>query len=318
MATRRCPTCNCNNTIRFGKAGLKQRYRCKKCGTTWMSKNRTTRTTSAIWKAFVFKKLPIGTIAKQFKLSSRTIRNHLNAHIEPGIIHSPRPVVIVADATYFGRSDGKLAVIDPHSPNHSLLYFCNLSGSEKLADYEQAVSDLINRGYHILGAVIDGRRGVRRMMEGRGILVQHCQFHQLLTITQCLTKRPKLPQNIELKRIASKLTTSTQEQLRIELDQWHSRYGEWLKESYIDPETNKNHYQHEKSRRAYFSLRRNLHYLYTYQNPVFRVYGVTLPNTTNALDGRFGACKRFIKVNPRLSKQLKTKIFFSLLSGRTD
>jgi len=41
-------------------------------------------------------------------------------------------------------------------------------------------------------AVIDGRRGVREMLERKGIPVQHCQFRQLQTKTQCLTKRPNL------------------------------------------------------------------------------------------------------------------------------
>ena len=315
MTSRRCPSCNCNNTIKFGNENGKQKYRCSSCKKVWRNSSRPTRTHCSVWKNFVKGKLSIATLAKKYGRDQRTIRRYLDLYLPPSIKHEPRRLVIVADVTYFGRSDGKLVVIDPNSTKYSLLYFCNLNRSEKTVDYASAISELINRGYRILGAVIDGRRGVRQMMERRGILVQHCQFHQLLTVTQCLTKKPKLPQNIELKRIAATLTSTTEAALGAKLHDWHQKYGDWLKESYVDLESGRKRYVHDKTRRAFFSLKRNLPYLFTFQNPVFDVWGVKLPNTTNALDGRFGAYKRVVKSNPRCSKRLKTKIFFYLLSS---
>jgi Transposase and inactivated derivatives len=318
MAAKHCPVCNSTNVTRFGKARRKQRYRCKDCGKSWSNIARRNRTISAVWQDFVFKHLSVSILAKKYHKTNRTIHNYLDSYLPPRIVHHPRPVVIVADTTYFGRTDGKLVVLDPHGEDRSLLYFCNLHTTEKTIDYATAISELIDRGYHIIGAVIDGRRGVRQMMERRGILVQHCQFHQLLTVTQCLTKHPKLPQNIELKNIASSLTKTTEPVLRAQLEAWHKEHGDWLKESHIDPETSRRRYTHDRTRRAYFSLKRNLPYLFTYQNELFNFCGIQLPNTTNALDGRFGAYKRVVKSNPRCSKRLKTKIFFSLLSGGTD
>jgi len=317
MAARHCPACNSIYTIKFGKVSGVQKYRCKDCTKTWSNARRRIRTINSIWRDFVWRRMSIETLATKYHMNERTIRRHLDAFGAPSIAHQPRPAVIIADVTYFGMSDGKLVVIDPNSKDSPLLYFCNLTGTEKTADYTAAISELINRGYRILGAVIDGRRGVRQMMERRGILVQHCQFHQLLTITQCLTRHPKLPQNIALKRIAATLTRTTQKELRAKLETWHKEYGEWLKEYTKDPETGRKRYCHERTRRAYFSLMRNLPYLFTCQNPVFSIWGVKLPNTTNALDGRFGAYKRVVKNNPRCSKRLKTKIFFSLLSRGT-
>jgi len=65
-------------------------------------------------------------------------------------------------------------------------------------------------GYSIIAATIDGRRGVRNMLEAKGIPVQYCQFHQMMTITQCLTKHPRLIQNIELRAIALTLARSSE------------------------------------------------------------------------------------------------------------
>jgi hypothetical protein len=99
------------------------------------------------------------------------------------------------------------------------------------------------------------------MLLGKGIAVQHCQFHQQLTMTHCLTKRPKLIQNQELRAIALTLARTTKEQLGADLDVWYDNYGIWLKER--DPITKQ--YIHRRTRQAYFSLRRNLPYLFTYQ-----------------------------------------------------
>ena len=239
MAAKHCPVCNSINVIKFGKVGGRQKYRCKVCGKSWSNTVRKDRTKSAVWQDFVFNRFSISNLAKKYHKTERTIHNYLDAYMPLKIMHYPRPVVIVADATYFGRSDGKLVLLDPHGGKRALLYFCNLCGTEKTVDYAEAISELIDRGYRILGAVIDGRRGVRQVMEQRGILVQHCQFHQMLTITQCLTKNPKLQQNIELKSIVRELTKTTEAAFRERLETWHEEYGDWLKERYVEPLTGK-------------------------------------------------------------------------------
>ncbi len=125
------------------------------------------------------------------------------------------------------------------------------------------------------------------MLEGKGIPVQHCQFHQLMTITQCLTKKPRLTQNIELRALA--LTLARTDELTFEdaLAGWYKKHGAWLKER--DPVTKR--YAHERTRRAYFSLCRNLPYLFTYQADYIQESGIRVANTTSPLDGRFGVWK---------------------------
>ncbi len=201
---------------------------------------------------------------------------------------------------------------------NALLYFQNLQGTERTVDYETAVRELLDLGYSIQAAVIDGRRGVREMLEGYGIPVQNCQFHQRMAVTRCLTRRPKLPANKELRDIARLLSTSGRIGFTALLKGWHNKWGVWLKESYIDPLTGRRRYIHDRTRRAYFSLLHNLPYLFTYQDKELVGRGITIPKTTNALEGRFTACKRILTANPRLAKPLRTKIFFSLLSGATE
>jgi hypothetical protein len=167
------------------------------------------------------------------------------------------------DATYF-EGWGILVVIDPYANTsvgeNTVLYYAMLNGTERTADYEAATDTIESMGYSIIMTTIDGRRGVRQMLESKGIPVQYCQFHQLMTITQCLAKKPRLAQNIELRAIA--LTLSRTDELTFEdaLAVWYTKHGSWLKER--DPVTKR--WAHERTRRAYFSLVRNLPNLFTY------------------------------------------------------
>lgn len=194
----------------------------------------------------------------------------------------------------------------------SVVYYAWLAGTERIADYEAAVDTLESLGYTIQAAVIDGRRGVREMLLGKGILVQHCQFHQLQTITQCLTRRPKLVQNQELRAIALTLTKTDQLVFTAQLLAWYERHGQWLKERYRD-ESGRLRYRHARTRRAYFSLVHKLDYLFTYQLCL-----EAIPNTTNKLDGQFGVWKLALKRHRGCSKSLKTKILCSFFSRTTD
>ena len=221
------------------------------------------------------------------------------------------------DTTYFG-SWGMLIVIDPYAQRtngeNMALYWTSIEGTERTIDYDIAIDTLEAMGYKVQAAVIDGRRGVRQMLEAKDIPVQQCQFHQLQTITQCLTRRPKLIQNQELRAIALMLCRTIQTALECKLDAWYEQHGHWLKER--DPVTKR--YVHRRTRRAYFSLRRNLPYLFTYQDEELTRKNIKIPNTTNALDGRFGVWKTKLKTHRGCSRTLKTKILYSFLSEETD
>jgi hypothetical protein len=224
------------------------------------------------------------------------------------------------DATYFDGW-GILVVIDPYA-NTSLgenivLYYAVLEGTERTVDYEVATDTVESIGYSIIAVTIDGRRGVKRMLEERGIPVQHCQFHQLMTITRCLTKHPRLPQNIELRAIALTLAATDERTFESALADWHERHGAWLKER--DPATKR--WAHERTRRAYFSLVRNLPNLFTYQYDYIQEYteqtGKKVANTTSPLDGRFGVWKDKLVRHRGCSRTRTITILRSFFSRRT-
>lgn len=339
MTRRRCPYCYCTNTKRNGTTThgktQKQRYLCRDCSTTWSNMSRPERFIRKLWREYAWEGASVAALAERHHKSRSTIRRLLDNYIPENDIVRPRPVVTVMDVTYFG-SWGILVVIDPNAKAHGfddeILYWAEITGTERTADYEVATDTLEAMGYHIQAVVIDGRRGVRDMLERKGIPVQHCQFHQLQTVTQCLTKRPKLPQNQQLRAIALTLTRTSKQRLEQQLDAWYEQHGEWLKErsaetqgaarntqnTHSDRVSSGSRYAHARTRRAYFSLRRNLEYLFTYQDLAFIAQDICIPNTTNALDGRFGVWKTKLRAHRGCSKQRKFTILRSFFSGGTD
>jgi len=317
MNSKHCPYCHCSRVIKYGRVSGRQRYRCKNCHKVWASISRKGRRRQQIWHDYV-DGMTAGRVAEKYSISARSVRRILAAHNLPALSQKPRCLVIVADATYFSRTHGELVVVDPNAQvpanENFLIYHHRLSGSERIIDYQIALDSIQAMGYHIQAVTIDGRRGVKELCVNRGLPVQYCHFHQLLTITQCLTRHPKLPANAELRQIAMTLTHTSRNELADKLDNWYQQYGSWLKERYLEPGTGRKRYVHDRTRRAYYSLMRNLPYLFTYQD----FPSLNIPNTTNKLDGAFGVAKRKLKAHPGITDELKTKMLYSFLSGATE
>lgn len=321
MRAIRCPYSYCSNVKKNGKKRGKQSYYCHDCQLSWTNKCRPSRKLNKLWEQYAFDGRTVKNLAKEYGLSTGGINAQLKQYVPSRILQKPRTVAAIMDVTYFDGW-GMLVVIDPYADTaggeNTVLYWAIVEGTERTLDYEVATDTIEAMGYSIIAVTIDGRRGVRTMLEARGIPVQHCQFHQLMTITQCLTKHPRLPQNIELRAIA--LTLSRTDELTFEaaLAGWYGKYGTWLKER--DAITRR--YAHERTRRAYFSLCRNLPYLFTYQADYLQEYtrqtGKRVANTTSPLDGRFGVWKDKLVPHRGASKQRTITILCSLFSRKTD
>lgn len=113
----------------------------------------------------------IAQLATTHHQSDEWVRTKLAQYRPPPFAHQPRAVVIVMDVTYFGPW-GVLVVIDPNADTTNgqnlVLYYSFLEGSERTVHYEVALDTLEAIGYRVVGATIDGRRGVRELLSGRG------------------------------------------------------------------------------------------------------------------------------------------------------
>lgn len=318
MNSRHCPYCNCTkNIIKYGKQSNKQRYYCRNCNKVFQNKPRPSRLQNLIWDDLVFGKMTFELLAQKYHKSKNTISkivNSIEIDIEVDLSQLTADEkasikVIIMDATYFKKNDGNIAIVD--AKDGRLLYFKALGKAERNLEYERAIDALFAADIHPRACVIDGRKGVREMLEERGILVQYCLFHVLLMRNQCLTRNPDLIPNIELREIVGYLChkggDADKTTFYAMIGGWELRHGMWL----MEKDDNGN-YSHEKTRRLFFSIKRNMHWYFTYQE----YSELHIPKTSNRIEGKFGNAKTKLKIHRGYSKSLRNKIHFSALSGR--
>ena len=91
------------------------------------------------------------------------------------------------DATYWGRNFGVLLIVDAYRKR--LLWRKFLDKKETIADYLEGIEWLREHKFKILGIVCDGLWGLPQALAQ--YKVQYCQFHQVKTVGEYLTKNPQ-------------------------------------------------------------------------------------------------------------------------------
>ena len=173
------------------------------------------------------------------------------------------------------------------------------------------LNDLKTLNFPFSSFVIDGRAGVKKVLHSMfpGLPIQHCQFHQTQTVQQYISKKPKLEASKELKILVSLLTNSTKKEFTEYLNHWHKKWDWFLKERTEDFKTGRRHFTHKRLRSAYFSLKNNLPYLFTY----LEFPELEIPNTTNSCDGSFTHWKNKVKIHRGLRRDRRKKMIDYLL-----
>ena len=211
----------------------------------------------------------------------------------------------IADITFWGRGYGALVVRCQSLKQN--LYWTEVI-TESATVYLEARRILEESGYIFQAMVLDGRKGIREVFAD--IPVQICHFHQLAAIKRYLTSRPKLEAGKELRTIAMALPKLNEQILSRLLDEWHIKWGEFLKERTYTEDRKHWQYTHRKLRSAYRSLKTNLPYLFTYQ----KYPHLHIPNTTNSLDGSFSHLKDLIGLHRGLKRQRRWRIIQEVLT----
>ncbi len=212
--------------------------------------------------------------------------------------------------TFWGRGYGVMVFRSP-------LLKQNLWWKESLFEtpwvYQEGLRHLLRQGWTITGAVIDGKRGVAAIFEAAGIPVQHCQFHQVKTVTKYLTRKPQTDAGRELRALALTLAQASEADFTVNLQAWYERWKTFLDEKSPAPQTKRTWvYTHRRLRAAYRSLRLNLSRLFTYQ----RHPELNIPNTTNTLDGMFSQIKNRLAMHRGLRRDRRFKLVSQILEGR--
>jgi len=245
-----------------------------------------------IFNKYFYRKQTLRQLSDEYHRSIPWVRKQIFEY-EPKLnTYNPREVLVVADATFFGKRRDKFgALVFKDVWSGDILIWKHIE-SETIKDYTYLKNELQSRGFTIKGIVIDGKRGLFKGFEV--FPVQMCHFHQKMIVQRYITRHPKLKASRDLKKIVSRLTSTTETRFINALDNWYATHEEFINEKSINPTTGKEYYTHRKLVAAYRSLRRNLPYLFTYKN----YSELQMPNTTNFLDGGvFSQLKKLTKIH---------------------
>ncbi|MBI2047760.1 MAG: hypothetical protein HYT27_01335 [Parcubacteria group bacterium] len=236
------------------------------------------------------------------------MRKKLDVAESPVRFTAPRPVVIIADTTFWGREYGVTVFRIPEEEN---IWWQEVE-RELMAHYHYGRKILEEQGWTFLAAVVDGRRGLTGVF--RGIPTQICQFHQMKRVTTYLTRAPETLAGMELRTIMLGLTKSNEKEFGRILEEWHKKYKDFISQKTHVFGCNRWHYTHKNVRGAYLSLKNNLPFLFTYQ----KYPALNIPNTTNSLDGMFTQLKAKLAIHRGLRRDRRYKLISEILKGRKN
>ncbi len=214
------------------------------------------------------------------------------------VISRYKDVVINMDTTYWGRGFGLMAIKDTF--RNKILWY-KFVHNETIADYMEGIAWLREHGFHIYGIVCDGIRGLFTALYP--YRVQMCQFHQMMIVRRCLTNRPELPAAQELLDLTKRITCLDKASFIAELDLWQKHWGEFLKERTHD-KNGRSTYTHPRVRSAYLSLKRNMKWLWTFE----QYSHLHIPKTNNAIEGTFTDIKTKLRVHSGISRQRRVAL----------
>jgi len=260
-----------------------------------------------LWNEYVYGKQTSTELGNKYNKCRQWVLNQLNdinVDDQKIITIIPQSIVVVADTTFFRRSYGVTIFREPNLKKNLIWKEVH---SETPGHYDQLKNELECLGFKINAVILDGKRGVRQVFTG--IPTQMCQFHQVAIVNRYLTRRPQLEASIELRKIVLSLTISNEKEFSGQLNNWHNRWNEFLKERSVNPFNRKWFYTHKRVRSAFRSLKTNLPYLFTYQ----KYPELNIPNTCNSIDGSFTTLKNLLRIHRGMSQENRYKMICQIL-----
>jgi hypothetical protein len=251
-----------------------------------------------LWEEYTQGKQTYAQLSEKYGCSPRTIQRKIDKALVSKITDFPSVVNVLMDTTYFGRTFGVMVFMN--SFTGQILYKQYVK-NETNALYYQGIAEIVRRGITVQSIICDGRKGIFDMFPD--IPCQLCQFHQIQIITRYLTRKPKLDAAIELRSLVLKLTKISKENFILQLQLWKDKWDRFLNERSISSTTGKSFYTHKRLRSAYFSIRRNVSHLFVFED----YKELSIPNTTNMLDGSFSDLKNKLRNHNGLNINRKKK-----------
>lgn len=218
---------------------------------------------------------------------------------------SPGKIIALMDATYWGWNFGVVAIKD--AVEGLVVWSKFIHRKERVEDYVEGVEWLEKNGFEITCIVSDGSRGLRERLSRYPF--QYCQFHQVKTVKHWLTSRPKLDASKELLDLTYFMTHTDKASFEGLFGEWENKWIDFLKERTLHAD-GKKHYTHKNLRSAYHSIKRNMRFLWTFED----LYGLGVPNTNNGIESLFNDLKSILRLHKGISPKTREMMILEYFS----
>lgn len=162
--------------------------------------------------------------------------------------------------------------------------------------YRKWIEELKSKWREIIAIVVDWRQWL--LWWFWDIPTQMCLHHMRQITTRCLTKKPKLEQNKQLKNIVNCIWDYPEEDIKLALNVWYQENKKRLS----DKNENWN-YVHVKTKKAYNSIIKKLPYCYTFD----KHSKLWIPRTNNSLESINWHLKTKLSIHRWLREDRKDK-----------
>ena len=156
------------------------------------------------------------------------------------------------------------------------------------------------------------RNGLRGLAEAlRTYPVQHCLFHQMMTVRHYLIGNPDIEASRELLSLSCGMTRMDKDSFIGAFDEWYVKYKDVLNERVHDRRMKTPLlYIRPRLRSAYLSVKRNMKRLWTFYD--YKDWGI--PNTNNGLESVFADIKSKVRVHCGLTREHRMKLIDEYIS----
>jgi hypothetical protein len=287
-----------------------QIYKCNLCGASFRNKRREYFLQEILWNEYVFHKQTTAELSQRYHKDRRTIRRILNSHKPKEKRHKPRPIHLLVDALYFGRRtnfSSWCVILFKDAKTHENVWW-GFTSYESTSLYLGGRRELESLGYSILSVTADGLGCIRAGFSGTPY--QMCQVHMERLIIRGTTRNPKTEAGEVLLALGKGLHTTTKETFTRRFLLYWKKYYSFLNERTTHPDGSWS-YAHENLRRAAFSVRRLLPYLFTFEKDL------NIPKNTNSIEGFFSHMRDLMRAHRGLSKKNQQRVLHTIFLAST-
>lgn len=304
-----CKCCGSQHTKKDWTRKWRQSYKCNNCNHVRVSQSRKKCIVdkNKMYEDFSLHKQTYQELSTTYWVSIKTVQSYLDSACNQWWrAAAPTEIILLIDTTYFGSM---WLMLFKDKDSKDILHY-EIVAYETNEAYKKWVQLLQGQWWSIKAIVCDWRRWL--LWWFNWIPTQMCHFHQEQIIRRYITKKPVLEANKELKEISNRIHRTDKQTLERELERWYTKHEKFLKEQGVTS-TWRKYYIHRRTRSAYFSLKRNLKYLFVYQD---YYWILDIPNTTNWIEAVFSHLKYKVNLHRGLREDRKLKLILHLIHSR--